>query len=112
MAALSTALVACAMAAPGRHPLSPLLTLALLMLAVRVACGLYLWHFSVLRALAPLRDELGIIGASTLAVGLTLLATWLSWTYVERPAQRWYRRRAVSATSRAGAVSPPARTEP
>ena len=112
LAALSTAFVAGAVAAPGRHPLSRLLTLAPLMLAGRVAYGLYLWHFAILRAVAPLRNELGIIVTSTLAVGLTLLATWLSWTYVESPAQRWYRGRAVSATSGAGAVSPPGRTEP
>jgi peptidoglycan/LPS O-acetylase OafA/YrhL len=67
-----------------------------------VSFGLYLWHVPVLlwlraQGLLPL----DAVGATLVALPLSLLAGWASWRLVERPAIAWSRR-----TRRLGANPP------
>ncbi len=67
-----------------------------------VSFGLYLWHVPVLlwlraRGLMPVSP----LGAVLVAFPVSLLAAWLSWRLVERPAIAWSRR-----TRRLGANPP------
>lgn len=61
-----------------------------------VSYGLYLWHVPVLLVLrAAGLLPLGVVGATIVALPVSLLAGWLSFRFVEAPAIAWSRRTAL-----------------
>ena len=75
-----------------------------------VSYGLYLWHVPlllVLRATGLLPDT--TLGAALVALPLSLLAGWLSFRFVERPAIAWSRRTKLLGANGERRVSAPAR---
>lgn len=111
-AAAGFALVIAAVAA-GRGPVLHGLAWRPLAGAGVISYGLYLWHLPILLAVRsagllpePFAPRLGVV------LGLTVLAAWLSWRFVERPAIAWSHRRAGTAArparDRAGGRPEPA----
>lgn len=75
-----------------------------------VSYGLYLWHVPlllVLRAGGLLPGT--TLGATLVALPLALVAGWLSFRFVERPAVAWSRRTALFGANAERRVSPPVR---
>jgi peptidoglycan/LPS O-acetylase OafA/YrhL len=79
-----TALVIVGCLAPGRSPLSRVLTARPVVAVGKVSYGLYLWHYPILNVVD---HELGLDGWGAKLLGLTLTAVVvpLSYRYVEQP---------------------------
>lgn len=79
-----------------------------------VSYGVFLWHAPIFDELAA--DGFGRLGVTAVGIPLTLLLAWLSYRFVERPAQLWARRsgarppageRPTAQPLRAGALAAP-----
>jgi peptidoglycan/LPS O-acetylase OafA/YrhL len=73
-----------------------------------VSYGLYLWHLPILIAMrgAGLLPE-PFVPRLAVVLGLSYLAAWLSWRFIERPAIAWSHRRVRRGRERAAGAAAP-----
>lgn len=99
--------------AAGRGPVLRTLAWRPLAAAGLISYGLYLWHLPILLAVRsagllpePFAPRLAVV------LGLTVLAAWLSWHVIERPAIAWSHRRVGARPAPRRTATAPGRPAP
>ena len=70
-----------------------------------ISYGVYVYAFPLAQLLAVIGAfRLGFVGFTGLSVASALLAGWLSWRFIERPALRWRRSPNTASADRASAL--------